>query len=122
MLRLAAETRRQCGTIVTDVAAGAQIITTDSLVVDQLDVPDAAIEGAWTAALRAGVAELPGRVERNRDVGDAFMYVVEFRRGADYRASVIEHVERAEAEADRQINDVYVAVSRVLPPELVLKP
>ena len=122
MHRYVADARRQCGASVTDIGPGAQIITTDSLVVDRLDVPDSTIESAWTAAVRAGVFELPGRVERNRVIDDPFMYVVEVRRGGDYRASAIEHVEPAETGADQRIKDVYAVVNRILPPELVLKP
>lgn len=122
MQQFVAEARRHCGTPVTDIGAGAQIITTDSLVVDRLDVPDSIIESAWASAAKAGVFELPGRVERNPAIDDAFMYVVELRRGDDYRASAIEHMERAETDADRRIRDVYTVVSRILPPELQLKP
>jgi hypothetical protein len=122
MQQFFADARRRCGTPLTNVGAGAQIITTDSLVVDRLDLPDSTVESAWTAAVHAGVFELPGRVERNRVIDDTFMYVVELRRGGDYRASVIEHLEPGETNADRQIKDVYAAVSRILPPELVLKP
>lgn len=122
MRQYVAQARRQCGKSLTDVGPGARIIATDSLVVDRLDVSDSLIESAWTLAVRAGALELPPRVERNRALDDAFMYVVELRRGDDYRASVIEHVEPPETDADRQIKDVYAAVSRVLPPELLLKP
>lgn len=122
MQRYTAEARRQCGTPLTDVSPGAYIVTADSLVVDRLSAPDSVVEHAWTAAVRAGVLRLPGHVERSRVVGDAFMYVVELRSGGDYRASVIEHVEPPETEADRQVRDVYAAVSRTLRPEQLLKP
>jgi len=55
-------------------------------------------------------------------VDDVFMYVVELRNGADYRASVIEHLERGETEADQQVKDLYATVSRLLTPEQQLKP
>lgn len=122
MQRYTAEARRQCGTPLTDVGPGAYIVTADSLVVDRLSAPDSVVEHAWTAAVRAGVLRLPGHVERSRVVDDAFMYVVELRSGGDYRASVIEHVEPPETEADRQVRDVYAAVSRTLRPEQLLKP
>jgi hypothetical protein len=122
MQRFFADARRQCGTPLANVGAGAHIITADSLVVDRLDLPDSIVESAWTAAVRAGVSELPGSIERDQAIDDPFVYVVELRRGGDYRASVIEHLERGETGADRQIKDVYAAVSRVLPPELQLKP
>jgi hypothetical protein len=117
-----AEARRKCGTPLADVGPGARILTTDSLVVDQLDVRDSTIESAWSAAERAGVFELPGRVERNRTIDDAFMYVVEIRRGNEYRASIIEHLDKPETKADRQVEEVYAAVNRILAPDLRLTP
>jgi hypothetical protein len=122
MQRYTVEARRLCGTPLRDVSAGARILTTDSLVVEQLSVPEPMIEEAWAAAVRAGANRLPGRVARNRVTDDLFTYLVEVRSGGDYRASAIEHVERPETEADQQIKDVYAAVSRVLKPDQVLKP
>ena len=122
MQHYTAEARRQCGTKLRDVGPGAQIITTDSLLVDSLSVPDSTIEEAWTAAVRAGVSQLPPRVERDRAMDDVFMYVVELRNGGDYRASTIEHLERAEALADQRVKDVYAAVNRLLKDDQVLKP
>jgi len=121
MQRYVAEARRQCGTI-KDLGAGAQVIATDTVVVQRLSVPDSLIENAWSAAVRAGVFKLPGRIERRHMMDDVFMYVVELRNGADYRASMIEHLDRGEAEADQQMKDVYSAVSRLLRPEQQLRP
>jgi hypothetical protein len=122
MQRYVAEARQHCGTTITDLGAGAQVITTDTVVAQRLSVPDSLIENAWSAAVRAGVFKLPGRVERSPMTDDVFMYVVEVRNGADYRASVIEHLERGETEADQQVKAVYAAVSRLLTPEQQLKP
>lgn len=122
MQRYTAEARRQCGTSIRDVGPGARIITTDSLVVDTLQVSPSMIEAAWTAAVRAGALQLPGRVDRHRSIDDAFMYVVELRMGDDYRASMIEHLEHPETPADQQVKDVYAAVNNVLSPELRLEP
>jgi hypothetical protein len=122
MQQYVAEARRHCGVSVTDVGAGMQILATDSLIVDHLSVADSVIERAWTAAERAGATELPARVER-REVGDdPFTYVVELRRGRDYRASAIEHVEPPANDTDRKMRDVYAAVSQLLPREQQLKP
>jgi hypothetical protein len=122
MQRYVVEARRRCGTPVTDVRAGAQILATDSLVVEKLMVSDSTIESAWTGAVRAGALQLPGRVERNVLVDDVFTYVVEVRRGGEYRASVVEHVAGSMIEVDRQMNAVYAAVSRVLNPQQILNP
>jgi len=116
------EARHQCGIKLRDVGPGSQIITTDSLLVDSLSVPGPTIEEAWTAAVRAGLFELPGRVERQAVMDDVFTYVVELRSGNDYRASAIEHLEHPETRADQQIRDVYAAVSRLLKEEQLLKP
>lgn len=117
-----AEAKRQCGTKLRDVGPGSQIITTDSLVVDSLGVTESAIENAWAAAEQAGARHLPPRVEHKQSIGDPFMYVVELRDGDEYRASVIEHVNPRETQADRQIQDVYAAVNRLLRGDLILKP
>jgi hypothetical protein len=117
-----AEARRTCGTPLANVGPGARILTTDSLVVDHLAIRDSTIQSTWAAAERAGVFDLPGRVERERAMDDAFMYVVELRRGHDYRASIIEHLEQPETKADRQVEEVYAAVNRILAPELRLTP
>jgi hypothetical protein len=120
--RYTAEARRHCGTKLTDVGPGAQIITTDSLVVDSLGIAESAIQEAWAAAERAGVEQLPPRIDRNRSMEDVFMYVVELRNGGDYRASTIEHVSPPATKTDQQIQDVYAAVNRLLKGDLQLKP
>lgn len=122
MQRFVAQARRQCSTPLVDVGAGMRIITADTLAVDTLDVPEPEIDSVWTAAVRAGVLQLPGNIERKGAVSSDFTYVVELRRGGEYRASQIEHVEQPETDADRQVKEVYAAVSRLLPPDLLLKP
>ena len=122
MRNFVAEARRQCDTPLGDVGAGMRIITADTLAVDALGAADSAIDGAWTAAVRAGVLGLPGKVTHTASTSSDFTYVVELRRGSEYRASEIEHLERPETEADRQVKEVYAAVNRILPPELLVKP
>jgi hypothetical protein len=116
------EARHQCGIKLRDVGPGSQIITTDSLLVDSLSVLGATVEEAWNAAVRSGVFELPGRVERHAVIDYVFTYVVELRSGNEYRASAIEHLEHPVTKADQQIKDVYAAVSRLLKDDQVLKP
>src|SRR5262249_8262262 len=72
-----AEARRHCGTSVDSVASGARIVTTDTLVVTPLDIPESDIEAQWKAALDAGLLRLPPRVKRRQVILDAFTYVVE---------------------------------------------
>lgn len=122
MQHYTAQAKQQCGTKLRDVMPGAQIITTDSLFVMPISLSESTIEEAWTAAVSAGVFQLPPRVQRDREMDDAFMYVVELRNGNDYRASTIEHVEHPETQADRQVQNVYAAINRVLKDDQVLKP
>ena len=117
-----AEARRQCDKPLEEIGAGVRIITADTLAVEQLVAPDSLIEHAWTAAVDAGVLQLPGNVRRRTPIVVDFTYVVELRRGTEYRASEIEHLEHPETEADRQIREIYAAVTGILPPELLVKP
>jgi hypothetical protein len=112
-----AEARRHCGVSVKEVSAGMQILATDSLLVERLSVPDSIVESAWNAATRAGALELPAHAEHRNVVDDPLTYVVELRRGNDYRASSIERVDPPESDADRKMRAVYAAVSQLLPPE-----
>jgi hypothetical protein len=121
MQRFVADARRNCGKALNDVGAGAQIVTAETLLVARVSAPDSLIEHAWSAAVRAGVVQLPPRVD-DRAIDDAFTYVVELRRGNEYRASVIEHVVPPVADADRRIREIYAAVNQLLRPEQVLRP
>lgn len=105
-----AEARKRCGTTVADVSPGSQVVTTDTLLIAALTLPDSTIEAAWTAALRAGASELPPRVARSGAVDDVATFVIELRSGNDYRASAIEQLEHPETTADQQVKDVYAAV------------
>ena len=122
MRRFVAEARRQCATPLTDVGAGMRIIAADTLAVDTLDVRDSLIANAWSAVVDAGVLTLPARVKRDSVPSDEFTYVVELRRGSEYRASQIEHMAQPATDADRRVQAIYAAVSQLLPPELVVKP
>ena len=122
MQHYVAEARRNCGKSLRDVGAGTQIVTAETLLVARLSLPDSTIEHAWSEAERAGVLQLPARVERDRPMEDGFVYVVELRRGGDYRASVIEHVEPATGDVDRRVRDIYAAVNKLLRPDQVLRP
>lgn len=110
----AAEARSKCGVSVANAGPGARIIATDTLVVQPLAVPELEIETAWKEALGAGVEHLPGRVKRSRTMDDSVTYLIELRRGDEYRAAEIEELERPEVEADTQVKQVYAAVRRLL--------
>jgi len=110
MERYSAQARQHCGISVADVAPGAQVVTTDTLLVAQLNLPDSTIDGAWSAAVRAGVSQLPPRVERSASLDDAATFVIELRNGKDYRASAIEQMERPETGTDQRVKDIYAAV------------
>jgi hypothetical protein len=114
MHRYVAEARRKCGASVADVSAGARIITTDTLIVEQLEVQESEIEAGWNASVDAGLLQLPARVKRSSPVLGDFTYVIELRRGDEYRAAEIEQVDRPEAEADTQVKQIYAAVHRLL--------
>lgn len=114
MQRYTAEARQHCGTTVPNVTPGARVLTTDTLLVAPLNLPDSTIEAAWAAAERAGVSELPPRVERSASVDDAAMFVIELRNGNEYRASTIEQMAHPETDADRRVTDVYAAVMKAL--------
>jgi hypothetical protein len=116
-----AEARKTC-TSPVDVSPGGRIITADTLVVEQLGASGSDVESAWQAAVAAGLFQLPGRVTRSSTASDGFTYVVEVRRGDEYRASEIAHIDRAETVAEAQVKGVYAAVSRILRPDQVRKP
>lgn len=117
------EARKHCGTSVADVAPGSQVITTDTLLVAPLSVPDSTIEAAWTAAVSAGLLQLPPRVARSASMDDVATFVIELRMGNDYRASAIEQLERPETQADQQVKDIYAAVvTRLRNAEPIMKP
>jgi hypothetical protein len=115
MKQLVAQTRRNCGQSVIDVGAGSRIIAADTLVVERIDASEPDIEAAWKEAERAGVLQLPARVKRTQLLDEGITYLIELRRGDEYRASEIEHRERPEVEADAQVKQVYAAVQRLRP-------
>jgi hypothetical protein len=110
MDRYTAQARQHCGTRGPDVTPGAQVITTDTLLVAPLNLPDSTIEAAWRDADRAGVSQLPPRVARSTTLDDVATFVIELRNGNEYRASAIEQMEHPETEADQRVKDVYAAV------------
>jgi hypothetical protein len=115
MRRFVAEARRNCGKSLVDLTAGSRVIAADTLVVQQLDVPEADVEAAWKDAQSAGVLQLPGRVKRTSTRDDGLTFVIELRRGDEYRAAEIEDLDRPEVEADSQVKKIHAAVQRLRP-------
>jgi len=115
MRQYVARARRNCGASVTNVSPGARLLATDTLVVQELDVPESDVETAWKDALDAGLLRLPPRVDRKM-TGDGTMYVIEVRRGDEYRATELEDLERPEVEADSAVKRIYSAVHRLVRP------
>ena len=115
MRRFVAEARRNCGASAIDVAPGSRVIAAETLLVQRLDVSEANIEAAWKDAESSGVLELPGRVKRRSPRDDGLTYLIELRRGNEYRAAEIEDLERPEVKADSQVKRVHSAVQRVRP-------
>jgi hypothetical protein len=115
MRSFVAEAKRNCGKTVDNVSAGSRIIAADTLVVERLDIPETEVETVWNDAQRAGALQLPARVKHTSTREDGVTYVIELRRGDEYRASEIEHVEPPEVEADSQVQQLFVALQRLRP-------
>lgn len=105
-----AEARKNCGATRGDVRLGARLIVADTLEVERLSASSAAINRAWTRAVRAGLLTLPPEVKRQWLMMDGFTYVIEVRQGDRYRAVEIEHVEKPEVAADSLVKKVYAAL------------
>lgn len=122
MQRYRTEARRECNAPREDAIGGARmVITSDTLAIAQLPVPDSTVANAWTAAVRAGALRLPPEVAGAAGL-DGFAYVVELRRGNEYRASAIQRTVPSESDTDRALDEIYRVVTGLLTPELQLKP
>jgi hypothetical protein len=89
----------------------------DSVEVRPLPASSAAIDSAWNDAVTAGLLTLPASVPRTWTMLDGVRYVLEVRRGSEYRASMIESLETPEVEADRRVKVVFAALSRLRRPQ-----
>lgn len=113
MRGFAIEARRHCGQSVTDVAPGSRVIAADTLVVQPLEVAEAKIAAAWNEAVASGALDLPVRVHRDAAPDEGRVFVIELRRGEDYRASEIEDVDAMATSVDAQIKRIYAALRRL---------
>ncbi|HEU4557959.1 MAG TPA: hypothetical protein VFS20_08925 [Longimicrobium sp.] len=107
--------RQQCGTVKPGALAVGAVITVDSIALAPLP-PGTDFAAAWDAAVGAGLLNLPPKVQRPRwwIILHGTHYMVELRRGDEYRASVIEHVPEPETDADRKVQRVYQVVDQRL--------
>ena len=86
-----------------------QVITTDTLAISSLRVP-ANPDSIWQRALSAGLLTLPPFVKRHWIMTDGYTFVLELSQSSEYRASVIESLEKPEHPADsvlRAVTDVF---------------
>ncbi|HKG92741.1 MAG TPA: hypothetical protein VKA84_12645 [Gemmatimonadaceae bacterium] len=104
--RYEAEARAHCGEGRGDTLRAAVVISADTLALLPLS-PPADADDVWRGAVARGVLTLPPRVPRRWMRSDGFTYVLEVRQGDEYRASVIEHTDPPESDADRQVQAVY---------------
>ena len=112
--RFIALARDKCDASIGDVSRGASVYNADTLAITELKVESGAIERAWDAAVHEGLLTLPAEVPRKWLMLDGFSYVIEVRRGAEYRASSIEQVDKPEVPADAQVKRVYDALTRLI--------
>jgi len=100
--RYRAEARRNCG---VPTAKTGHVVRVDTVAVVPVDAPThAELDRLWRDAVALGLLDLPPEVDRgNRISLDGHTYVVEVRRGAEYRASVIRHVRVPEVPADTRV-------------------
>jgi hypothetical protein len=111
-----ARARRKCDATIGDVRNGAQVYNADTLAITALTADSHTIQRAWDAAVQEGLLTLPPDVARKWLMMDGFTYVIEVRRGAEYRASSIEQLEKPEVPADAQVKNVYDALIRLVRP------
>ena len=112
-----AAARKNCYSSIGDTRRGAVMYLSDSVEVTPLPASSAAIDSAWNDAVNAGLLALPASVPRTWTMLDGVTYLLEVRRGREYRASMIESLDTPEVEADRQVKVVFAALSRLRKPQ-----
>ena len=115
MRRFVSEAKRNCGATIADVPPGSRLITADTVFVQPLEIPEASIDAAWKDALSAGVDQLPGRQQHSGVRDESLTYVIELRRGGEYRAAEIEEVDPPQVKLDSQVKQIYAAMARLRP-------
>ena len=104
------EARKNCGHPQADTLPATMVFQADA--VGLYPLASAGYEAYWQELKRNGLLELPPRVPRKWFMTDGHTYVVEVRRGGDYRASVIEQT-KPESRADTLVQRLAALVQRV---------
>lgn len=91
---------------------GWTLISDDTVALTPI-APRAPLGALWSHAVHAGIAELPLRVPRPWVMTDGHTYVVELRRGNEYRASVIEQTRPPATAADTAVQAVAAIIHRL---------
>jgi hypothetical protein len=119
--RYQALARRRCGERdagMSEAPAGTYgwtMISDDTLDLRPLQ-PPARPDETWDALVEAGLLRLPPSVPRPWIMMDGHTYVLEVRRGTEYRASRIEHTTPPATAADSAMQAVAAVLRRVAPP------
>ena len=108
--RFQREARANCAASMDNVGHGGRVFSVDTLTLIPMEATARVFEDTWNAATSAGLLALPPDVPRKTMVLDSVAYVVEVRRGNEYRASIIGHVSPPEVEADAQVQRVFDAL------------
>jgi hypothetical protein len=103
------EARKTCGDRRSDTLSAAAMFRADT--VGLYPLPSADYEAYWQELKQNGLAQLPPEVHRGWMMLDGHTYVVEVRRGNDYRASVIEHT-KPESRADTLVQRLAALIRR----------
>jgi hypothetical protein len=118
---LRARARRECGQPHDSTLGAASIFSIDTLEIHAIS-DTAGLRRAWQATTEAGVLTLPPLARRDLVMLDGVVYVVELRHGSAYRASMIEHMDTPEFQADRQAQAIYRAVAPLIDAALAAPP
>ncbi|MFL5608756.1 MAG: hypothetical protein ACJ8AD_20035 [Gemmatimonadaceae bacterium] len=92
----------------------------DTLLVTELSNA-VAIEHAWRTAVDSGLLMLPLEVPGDYPTIDGSRYVIEVRRGNEYRVSTIKHTNPPRDEAHRRVQAVFSALASAITEDAQLR-
>ncbi len=107
------QARTHCG---EPTASEGRVFEVDTLQLTGITPPDD-IETLWLTAERRGLMTLPPKIPRDWVMLDGTTYVLEVRKGREYRASVIEQRIPPESEPDQRIQAVAAVFENALTPD-----